>query len=371
MRRILERYLAVHFIIPFVIAMLFFVVFLLTFQLFRIIKMVISKGVEWSAILSIVVDIAISFLPMAIPLSCFFAVIYIMGKMSEDSEIVAMRSFGMTKNQIFRPFLLLGALIAVTIFVLNANIVPLAKKEFTNTTIRLTSRGMLNDIRAGRFFMDIPGVTLFVEKYKEEQMQGIMIQSYGRVNDEERIIFAKTGILVKEDIKHEWDIPRLRMHLSNGNIVKINNERQRMEKILFQEYDFPLMETEAPGFITKDSMRTNRELFSILKKGPAEGKKDRSFIKSELELGERIKTPLECILFILLGFCLGIKKARGRAKDKGIMILGVLALYYTFYFVGVTFAQKGTLHPYLVSVLPFIIFMVLGLKFYRRLDWPN
>ncbi|MEI8347753.1 MAG: LptF/LptG family permease [Pseudomonadota bacterium] len=378
MFRILQRYLAAHFIIPFVVSLTFFVVFLLTFQLFHIIKLITSKGVDVATIWNMVVDMAMSFVPMAMPLSCFFAVIYIMGKLSEDSEVVAMRSFGLSKSQLFRPFLILGAVIAVTVYILAANIVPLAKKEFTNTFIRLTSRGMLNDIKAGGFFMDIPGVSMFAEKSQNQKMQGVMIHLADKNNNGEKVVFARRGVLIKESPKDEWDLPNLRMHLSDGNSMRLDTQSNQLEKILFQDYDFPLMEQdEGPGFITKDSMRTNRELWRIIRRGPKDkdkdkdkGKTDRGFIKTQLELGERVKTPLECLLFIFLGFSLGIKKGRGRSRDTGALAFACLGLYYTMYFVGVTVTQKGMIHPYFVSIFPVIFFWIIGLFFYRKLDWP-
>ena len=127
MLRTIQRYLASNFIPPFVLSASFFVAFLLTFQLFRIIRIVTNKGVEFMVVLELVGHIAVSFLPMAIPLSALFATIYTMNKLSEDSEIVAMRSFGLKKTTLFLPLLFCGIFIAISIFVLNRNLISLFK----------------------------------------------------------------------------------------------------------------------------------------------------------------------------------------------------------------------------------------------------
>src|SRR5690606_17243827 len=113
MPSLLQRYLAINFVPPFLVACAFFVTFLLTSQLFRLTSIVVNKGVEFWSVLELFGHIAISFLPMAVPLSALFATIMTLNKLSEDSEIVAMRSFGIEKSQLFKPFLILACVIAM------------------------------------------------------------------------------------------------------------------------------------------------------------------------------------------------------------------------------------------------------------------
>ena len=86
MFKIAQRYLAYHFLGPFLVSTFFFVIFLLTFQLFRITKVIISKGVEVGTIFELIFHMGISFLPMAIPLSVLFASIYTMNR-SEETRL--------------------------------------------------------------------------------------------------------------------------------------------------------------------------------------------------------------------------------------------------------------------------------------------
>ena len=63
----------------------------------------------------------------------------------------------------------------------------------------------------------------------------------------------------------EFHAPSLRLHLVDGNIVKINTEGDQIEKILFQEYDFPVFSAEmASTMLDKDSMKTNAELIQTI-----------------------------------------------------------------------------------------------------------
>lgn len=383
MLKINQRYLAANFITPFLFSTIFFVVFLLTFQLFRITRIVINKGVSMDIILELVFHIGISFLPLAVPLSALFASIYTLNKMSEDSEIVAMRSFGASKWQLFSPFLFMAFFLSLSIFMLNQKLIPLSKTKFKNTIIKLTSRGMLANIKAGNFFTEIPGVTLFAGEVEEngKKLKDVYINKLNKDRTEESIIFARNGALIKKSTG-EWGVPTLRLHLQSGNIVKTARDNNIIEKILFEEYDFPILTGGALNtLISKASMKTNTELLKLIKleemKLEKIPKKNRSkgviknLMKLKLEYWSRFNTPLQCLVFVFLGFGLGIKKGRGRGRNTGVAGISVLIGYYVLFFSGVSLARGGIIAPVVVVFFPSLIACVVAIYFYKKIDWAS
>ncbi|MFT6069597.1 MAG: lipopolysaccharide export system permease protein [Bacteriovoracaceae bacterium] len=328
---------------------------------------------------------------MAIPLSAFFATIYTLNKLSEDSEIVAMRSFGTTKWSLLKPFLLVASIIAVTLFSMNINLIPHSKTLFKNTVIKLTSKGFLTDIKSEKFFTDIPGVTLFAEEVSEDSviLKNVFISTSNFKKGIDRVIFAKKGVLIKQVISGT-SMPTLRFNLTDGNILKTEKSNGDVEKILFQEYDFPILTGGyTPGFVTKDAMRTNKELSEIIvesketlktlskkKKLTNEENIEINQIKSrlpktELEYWTRFNAPLQILLFIFLGFSLGIKKGRGRTKSSGTVGLLFLIGYYALFFIGVSLSRKGVVPPVLTVFMPTIFTGLVGSIYYRKLDWMS
>ena len=372
MFKIIQRYLAATFVPPFFLSVIFFVAFLLTFQLFRIMKVVINKGVEFGTLMGLILDLALSFLPMAVPLSVLFAMLFTMNKMSEDSEVIAMRSFGFSKHKLFLPFLIMGIFISLAIFDLSRSIIPSSDKKFTNTVLMLSSRGTMTYIKSETFFTDIPNVTLFAGKVNGEnkKMENVFIHYRSADESVERIIFAQKGHIFTGE-NPEKGIPQLRMRLTKGNMVKLEKGNRDVEKINFDEYDYPLYSREtSPDYIVKDSMRTNSELWQIIKEQRALGRA-KEIVKTELEFWSRINTPFLCLIFILLGFTLGIKRARGKSGNTGVIVLTVLVCYYALFFFGVSLAKKGILSVLVVTFAPTVLALVVGLYFYRKLDWVS
>jgi len=372
MFKIIQRYLAVTFIPPFFLSVIFFTCFLLTFDLFKIMNVVINKGVDLPTMLILIKDLALSFMPMAIPLSVLFAMLYTMNKMSEDSEVIAMRSFGFSKHKLFLPFLIMGIFIALSIFSLNRNIIPIAYKQFANIVIKLSSKGTVSDLKSETFFTEIPNITLFAGKVYNQgkRMDNVFIHFKSPDNQVERIIFSQKGGLVHEG-EDDWGLPQLRLHLENGNITKIEKATRDVEKVIFEEYDFPLFSRDSdPGFITKDSMKTNVQLIErIATLTKVEQKKDKR--KAELEYWSRINAPFQCLVFVLLGFTLGIKKARGRSSNTGVLVLIVLIVYYSLLFFCISLSKKDILLASFANFAPTLLAFIVGAYFYRKLDWVS
>ncbi len=389
MLKVTTRYLASNFIPPFVIGFVFFVAFLITFYMFRIISLIVTKGIEISVVLEMVSNLSVSFFPLATPLAVFFATIYTLNKLSDDSEIIAMRSFGITKFKIYLPFLIVSLLIGGAIFSLNSVYIPKANANFKNTIVKLTSTGMLTSIKAGQFFTDIPNATLFAEKVSKDgdNFEEVFIHLKNKDNIEQRIIFAKFGSLVKLSDGDEA-APNLRLHLTDGNIVKINSEGDQVEKILFNEYDFPIFNAEmSNSTLDKDSMKTNSELVKVIEirrkevsdlevnppKDDAEKalRKEvkKGLAKSQIEyLGRFIVVP-QIVFFVLLGFSLGIKKGRGATSNNSLRAIIILLSYYGLYFFFLSLAQRGVLSASLASFTPSVLLGLISLYYYRKLDW--
>jgi lipopolysaccharide export system permease protein len=387
MIKVTTRYLASHFIPPFVLGFVFFVAFLITFYMFRIIGLIVNKGVDVLTVLTMIMNLSVSFFPLAAPLAAFFATVYTLNKLSEDSEIIAMRSFGLTKIKIYMPFLVSSLMIAFTIHSLYSVFIPRANAAFKNTIVRLTSSGMLNSIKSGQFFTDIPNATLFAEDVTDDgnNFKEVFLHLLNKDKTEQRIIFSKSGSLIKI-YADQWHAPSLRLHLNDGNIIKLDSTGKQVEKILFQEYDFPVFNSDfATAMIDKDSMKTNAELRAsiaqkkikfekaIAAKEPASAVQDLklTYFRTQVELYSRYAAVPQIILFIFLAFSLGIKKGRGGGGHNSAKAILILISFYIVYFFLLSLAQKALLDPMVANFAPSLLFAVIGLYFYRKLDWAG
>ena len=164
MKLMLQRYLAAQFILPLLVSTVFFICFLLTFELFKMTDLLVSRDVSLWFTLGLIGNITLTFIPLSIPIAVFFSTIFCLNRMSADSEYIAMRAGGLTKERIILPFMIVAAVLTLSIYHLNQSLIPVSNKDIKKKIIYLTSSGLLAGIKEGQFFTMIPNVTLFASK---------------------------------------------------------------------------------------------------------------------------------------------------------------------------------------------------------------
>ena len=128
----LDQFILKSFIGPF-FAILLVVVFILIMQfLWVYIDELVGKGLGLKVILEFMGWGGATMLPLALPLATLLASVMTIGQMAENSELIAMKSAGISLARVMVPLMAASIMIAVgTFFVVN-NLVPLSyNKIFT------------------------------------------------------------------------------------------------------------------------------------------------------------------------------------------------------------------------------------------------
>jgi lipopolysaccharide export LptBFGC system permease protein LptF len=321
-------------------------------------------------------NIALTFLPLSLPIAVFFSTIYCLNRLSGDSEYIAMRAGGLTKSRIMLPFLIIAGLLTVSVYQLNQTVIPQSNKQFRLKVNYLTSSGLLAGIKEGQFFTMIPNLTLFASKStKYGRNLGEVFLHLNENAESNRVIFAERGELIFER-SQETLSEKLTLTLYNGNIVA-RSKGKDIEKILFKKYIFPISKQQFDDqFSIKETMLTSEELKGVLTMTEAEAEKAYDFNKKEFfnakyEFWNRKNGAFICFIFCFLGFTLGVTGNRGKSKNSGLLGLMCLVIYYGMYFSLVSVAKKGTLPIPVAVFLPAAVMTVLGVLFYRKLDWQS
>lgn len=376
MKLLVQRYLAAQFILPLVVSTVFFICFLLTFELFRLTELLVTRDISIWFTIKLIGNIALTFIPLSLPIAVFFSTIYCMNKLSGDSEYIAMRAGGLTKTRIMVPFMIIAAVLTLSVYHLNQNVIPQSNKAFKQKINFLTSSGLLAGIKEGQFFTLIPNLTLFASKSTKYGRNLEEVFLHLKENDtSHKVIFAERGELVFER-SSETLSEKLTLTLFNGNIVG-QSKGVDLEKILFSKYVFPITQKQfEERFSIKETMLTSQELEGVLKMTEAEALKTYDFNKKEFfnakyEFWNRKNGAFICFIFCFLGFTLGVTGNRGKGKNSGFLGLMCLILYYGMYFSLVSVAKKGTLPIPVAVFIPITVMTVIGVWFYRKLDWQS
>ena len=192
--RLLTRYIVKQLFMPFIFSLLIIVFILFTQFLLRAIDRFIGKGLDPGVIFEYLFLNLGWIAALAVPMAVLVAALMSFGQFSEDNEITAMRASGISFTTIVRPALIMGFIIAGTLILFNAFIMP-----EMNFKARMLSGDIYRkrpdlNIEPGYFMDDLPDYSIIIREKENDTLKDVRIFSKsGR--ETQTSIHSKTGEL--------------------------------------------------------------------------------------------------------------------------------------------------------------------------------
>ena len=192
--RLLPRYIVRELILPFVYSLLI-IVFILFINFFlRAIDRFLGKGLELTTILEYLFLNLAWIVALAVPMAVLISTLMAFGRLSEDNEINALRSSGISYLTILYPALLFGAAVCAILIVFNTKILP--EMNFNARLLAGDIRKMRPglDIEPGHFIDNIPDYSMIIRGKNGDMMEDVRIFSK-ESKKTQTSIYSKTGKL--------------------------------------------------------------------------------------------------------------------------------------------------------------------------------
>ncbi|NQV77195.1 MAG: YjgP/YjgQ family permease, partial [Lutibacter sp.] len=168
--KIFDKYILKSFLEPF-LATFFVVLFVLVMQsLWLAFDEIAGKGIDIFFILKFLGYLALMLTPTALPIGILLSSIMALGNLSENYEMAAIKSAGISLKRVIRPLIILTLFISALNFVFLNNIYPWATLKQKNLYLNMKKKKPALALVPGAFNTEIPGYSIkFEEKYGEEE----------------------------------------------------------------------------------------------------------------------------------------------------------------------------------------------------------
>lgn len=357
MKKTLSLYVLKEVSSIFFIGVMVFTIILLMEKIFRLIELIVMKGVNLYQILMLFFFISPSFLILTIPVSVLLGILLSFGRLSSDSEITAFKASGISLYQLFIPVLIfsIGACL-LTLFLVFYGL-PWGNRGFMANLYLIAYSKSEVEIKE-RVFNDLfDGFVVYVDKIpiQGKKMEGIMIYDE-RDKERTNTIFAQEGSLINTG---ESQDATLRLH--DGEIHRFELKTNVYQKVQFNTYDIKLEVGKA--LITVGRKFQEREM-------SVEGIKDRiakmktigeNTTSLEVELHKRYAIPFTCIVFGLIGVPLGIQPRRSGRSYGFVYSIFILLTYYISHTAFEILAVRSIIPPFFAGWAPNLIFGGFGI----------
>ena len=332
--------------------------------MFELIRKIVEYGLPVFLAIKVLVYSLPSFLVLSFPMAVLLSTLLTYGKLSSNSELLALRSLGINNYRIVAPAIALSILMTGLTFYFNDNLVPRANR-LAEVTLRsgigssFADKKSKNNIIFTRKGSRIESTTnkptktntylthiFYASKFENNIMREVTVFDFSRQNIRQ-ILTANSAIFDKKS--SSWIF-------SDGSVVSINTEGQTTN-LQFEKYVYPFVEgpldiAKIPKDATEMSLRQAIEAEQIYK----EIGNSKEIRKIQVRIQEKFTFPCACLVFGLIGSSLGSKLNIRSSKSQGFGLSVMLILiYYVMSFLFSSFGVKGLITPIIATWSPVVI----------------
>ncbi len=349
---LLFRYLSLELWKNFILVLLSLTGLLLLTRLVALLVELSSENLSYYDFLRLVLYLAPLFLTFILPLAALLATIFLFLRLSQDHELLALESLGVSFLKLLKPVLFLSFVAFLMTSFVTLKYLPWSKKAFRSFLFELTERKIEKGIPPKKFMSLIPGLSIFVEKAWGKGRHFALVFMVDETSPEERgLIFARRGELFTRPGYIEFRLFEGSLHLASRDLQKI-------QEMNFEEYLYRLdvAKLEKSRRRSRGEMSL-KELRALAAKYPPGHKK---YLYYLTEYYQRLAFPWAAFILPLIGAPLG---AMVKASGKGAAFFLAVFVYLVYYFLqsaSSSLSQAGTLPPALALFLPNIILSVFS-----------
>ena len=363
MGRTLHRYVFLQVLGPFAAGLALFTFILLIARIMKLVELVVNRGVPLGQVLLLFSYILPAFLEVTVPMAFLLAILMAIGRMSADSELIALRASGLSLYQIAVPI----AAFAVVIFVAST-MLSLHARAWGNSRLKtgifdLARTRATAGLTEHVFNDDFAGLVIYVEEIRPPgtELRRILI-SDRRVPEQENTVLASRGTLVADE-----DAQTLRLRLQDGVTFTNDPLNREFHKTDFVEYDVSLDLGEALGDLETRERSANEiplaELREIIDERDTAGE---STVTERIELNRRYAVPVAALIFPLLAVPLGLQPVRA-VRSRGLAVSLVIILVYYLLLTGGDALAANEILPVRVSIwMPNVVLGTAGMVLFAR-----
>ena len=283
-------------------------------QSLRLIDLIVNRGLSIEVFLYLALLILPRFLDIVLPIGVFIAVLFVFNRLTAESELVVMRSAGLSHLALAKPVLMLAGIAFLALMSLSIYFLPESNRAFKDLQFEIRNRFVSSLLQEGTFTTIADKLTIYIRARDDRgELIGLLIND-DREPQRPVTLLAERGAFA--------DTPAgARILMVNGNRQQFDTETRKLSLLTFDRYTLDLASLhDAPVIRFREAQeRFLGELFFP----PPDTEPDLR-LGFLVEAHQRILIPLSVFSFALIPLvCLlpGEFDRRGQLKRALLAIL--------------------------------------------------
>lgn len=312
----------------------------------------------------------------ALPIGLLTAVLLVLGRMSSQQEITAMRAAGLSLGYIARPIWVIAAGAVLLSLALNFQVMPRARTAYRATLVEAVRQNPLNFIVPKTFVRDFPGFVVYVGERSGAELRDFWLWELDAQKRVLGVARAEAGTIQFREADN-----RLILTLREVSVETRDRERpedfskpqpvgtsESMTVELKLEGVFKQMKLgQKINWMTYGELSERRAVLAE-KGAAATADERRELTRVTVALSEKAAASFAVLAFAFVAVPLGIKVSRKETSaNLGIAVALVLGYYFLATLTGML-ERSPALRPEIWVWAPPLAYAVAGIWLFRRVD---
>lgn len=334
--------------------LLFVVIWIAPETLLKVIKRTLSGSYTLPLAGQILLLEIPKILNKALPVGLLLGTLFTFDKLSKDSEITVMRSFGISFSRIVAPVVAFSLFVTVACFVVYDKLIPISVNQ--NNIIKGENKNS-HFVYTFKDKNNAPEKIMIVSNFDNEKIEKLVIlnftgEQYSDANILSDILIAENAVY-KNDT---WILPEAKKYVVDKdgifNLIK-NVSGVHVAKGEKAKDVYTLMTYS----VKRERELTNSQLFNYIKLLKKEHLMDEYSYMLNKYL-QRYFHSLICILFAVLGCILGFSQPREQRLIGFTIAIGIVFSYYITLPFFDLLAEKRVMSPYLTAIIQPLLILI-------------
>jgi lipopolysaccharide export system permease protein len=311
----------------------------------------------------------------ALPMGMLTGILLVLGRMSSDREITALRASGVSVAWLSAPILFLALLGVLAGLLINFHFMPVARLAYQREFAEAVRQNPLSFIVPKTFIRDFPGVVIYVGEKHDTQLKDFWLWELDAQNRVRRFARADSGRLDYDAANNKLVLTLQQAQAEVRDAEDPEDFREAHGAAAWEHATFDLSLDRLTGdrTVTKKLKwltfpQLMQEWFRLQRPDPELEKEEQAkqLMRVQITIHEKFATAFSVLSFALVAIPLGIKVSRKETSaNLGLGLLLALGYYFGSIMVG-WLDNYPALRPDLIVWLPNIAFQGLGLWLFYK-----
>ena len=313
----------------------------------------------------------------ALPMGMLSGILLVLGRMSSDREVTALRASGLSVAWLSAPILFFALLGVGVTLLINFYVMPRAKVAYERELAQAVQQNPLSFITPRTFIRDFPGIVLYAGEKNGAQLKDFWLWELDAQNRVKRFARANSGRLSFDEANNKLVLTLEHAQAEVRDNKDPENFSQARGAASWEQATFDLPLGRLGGSATvkvKQKWLTFGQLIAKWRQlnGPIPGQsvaeRAQERMRVQITIHEKFATAFSVLSFALVAVPLGLKVSRKETSaNLGIGLALAMAYYFATIVVG-WLDNQPALRPDLLMWLPNIAFQSLGLWMFYKMD---